>query len=135
MFSIKKATLFGITALTTVAMTAIVNVNSAQAAISNRSQSTLNSINFNTKLDNEKSPLTLLPIKRTELISLKRGMVICKPNSVKPHSVSSCKKTDNNQPASVNKPVRQRTNNNQSTSSKNSSTIRRSIRKMQKTQN
>lgn len=118
----QKATLIGITALTTVTITGIVNVNSARAAISNRSQSTLNSINFNTKVDTGDSSLTLLPVEKTQFISLKRGMVICKPNSV-----SSCHKTNNNQPVSAHKPVRERTNNNnnnQSTSSKNSSTIR-----------
>ncbi|MGB3650436.1 MAG: hypothetical protein WBA41_04385 [Rivularia sp. (in: cyanobacteria)] len=105
----QKATLLGITTLTSIAMTGSFMANSAQAA-------TLDILNSEAVTGN--SSFTQSQTEGTKVISLKRGMVICKPGSVRPHSVSSCKRTDNNKPvqtitAPVTKPAVERTNNNQ----------------------
>jgi translation elongation factor EF-Tu-like GTPase len=111
----QKATLIGITALTSIAMNGSFMANSAQAA-------TLDTLNSEAVTGN--SSFNQSQTEGTKVISLKRGMVICKPGSVKPHSVSSCKRTDNNKPsktttASVTKPANERTNNNQPVSVNN----------------
>ncbi|MCJ8283363.1 MAG: hypothetical protein MJK14_27125 [Rivularia sp. ALOHA_DT_140] len=134
MFSIQKATLLGITALTTIGITGIINVNSAQAAITNRSQSAFNSsISLNPSVNTGNSSLIQLPKEGIKVATFIRRAKIKKKNKVK-YRVGS--ETNNNQPASVTNPARERTsNNNQSTSNTNFPTIRKSIRKMQKIQN
>ena len=109
----QKATLIGVATLTSFAMTGTLSANSAQAATSNRSELTLTSNTLNSQNVTGNSSFTKLLTERTEVISLKRGMVICKPGSVKPHTVSSCNRTENKKPVTVTKPAPQRTNNNQ----------------------
>ncbi len=103
----QKATLIGIATLTSFAVTGTLTTNSAQAATSNRSELTLTSNILNTKVETGNSSFSQSQTEGTKVISLKRGMVICKPGRVK-----ACKKTDNNKPVTVTKPAGERTNNN-----------------------
>jgi len=59
-FSIQKAALFGITALTSIAMTGSFNINSIQTAISNRSYLNLNSNSLNPEIETGNSSFTKL---------------------------------------------------------------------------
>lgn len=130
MFSIKKATLFGITALTSIAMSGTFSTNSAQAAVSNRSESILNTNSFNTEVEIGNSSVNQSEIETTEFAAfIRRGKIRQKPTAgykvtaftrrikirQKPTAgFRTINETNNNKPASVTNPVRERSNNSQS---------------------
>ncbi len=74
----QKATLIGVAAIAGFAMTGTLNANSAQAATSNRSELSLISNSLNSEAVTGNSS-TQSQTEATKVISLKRGMVICKP--------------------------------------------------------
>lgn len=89
-------------------MTGSFNINSAQAAISNRSYLNLNSNSLNSEVETGNS-LTKLPTEGVEVATFIRRVKIKKKDSVR-YRVGN-ERSNSNKPAEANNSVRQRTNN------------------------